>query len=336
MTVSTCEQCIHYWRVSPYPFILLVFRIQCAFSWQHSSVWSNRVSSAWGHSDWQGPFDSLGSRKNEKVERGGLGLETGKEKVTSLADSNVFIHEKIWRNCVQVHHWATAVCPELGQHWSQKSWDPCRWAPASRWPRDSVRRDPLPLCGMAAAQQARRFLVCVCVFFLFIISRFTRKSFEMHLFYREKENLAGMKFLRFPKSHCAVVQRFLGAFPWPPCRGQACPPSRPLLLPAMLFWVNTIWGVWFFISPWISSSFCKNWVKSLVHFPFPLDGWELKRMESLQLFEALSSTTIKILHLFLFMALSDWDKIPAFICTCNFDKKGKFKRQVREFSEGSS
>lgn len=89
---------------------------------------------------------------------------------------------------------------------------------------------------------------CLCVFFLFIISRFTRKSFEMHLFYREKENLSGMKFLRLPKSHCAVVQRFLGAFPWPPCRGQACLPSRPLLLPAMLFWVNTIWGVWFFIS----------------------------------------------------------------------------------------
>lgn len=294
MTVSTCEQYIHYWRVSPCPFILLVFRIQCAFSWQHSSVWSSRVSSAWGHNDWQGPFDTLGSRKNEKVERGGLGLETGEEKLTSLADSNVFIHEKIWRNCVQVHLWATAVCPELGQHWSQKFWDPCRWAPASRWPRHSVRRDPLPLCGMAAARQARRFLVCV------------------------------------------VVQRFLGAFPWPPCRGQACPPSRPLLLPAMLFWVNTIWGVWFFISLWISSSFCTNWVKSLVHFPFPLDGWELKRMESLQLFEALSSTTIKILHLFLFVALSDWDKIPAFICTCNFDKKGKFKRQVREFSEGSS
>lgn len=69
-------------------------------------------------------------------------------------------------------------------------------------------------------------------------------------------------------------------------------------------------------------------------FFFPLDGWELKGTAGLQLFEALSSTTIKILHLFLFIALSDWDKIPAFICTCNFDKKGKFKRQVKEFSEG--
>ena len=58
-------------------------------------------------------------------------------------------------------------------------------------------------------------------------------------------------------------------------------------------------------------------------------------MEGLQLFEALSSATIKILHLFLFLALSDWNKIPAFICTCNFDKKGKCKRQVKEFSEGS-
>lgn len=61
-----------------------------------------------------------------------------------------------------------------------------------------------------------------------------------------------------PKSHCPVAQRFLRAFPWPPCRGQACPPSRPLLLPAMLFWVNTIWGVWSSISLRISSSSCTN------------------------------------------------------------------------------
>lgn len=164
MTISTYEQYIHYWRVSPCPFILLVFRIQCAFSWQHSSVWSNRVPSAWGHSDWQDPFDTLDLRKNEKVERGGLELETGEGKLASLADSNAFICEEIWRNCVQVHRWAAAVGPELGQNWSQKSWHPCRWAPASRWRRASTRRDPLPLCRTAVARQARRFLVCVSSF----------------------------------------------------------------------------------------------------------------------------------------------------------------------------